>query len=623
MFNEKKVSPPSYKEAALSNRDDHDQKESLCKKSNGVHESEETVQSDTSEVERGNWSRKSEYILSMIGYAVGLGNVWRFPYLAFENGGGAFLVPYCLMLIIAGLPIFFLESALGQFSSQGPIGAFNGIPIFKGLGFAMVVVSVYVCVYYNVVVTYVLYYLFHSFTTGELPWASCNNTWNTDDCLDINALRNATDEERACLLSNATKRISPSEEYWKREVLAITEGIDDIGSIRWELCCFLLLAWTVMFVCLIKGVKSSGKAVYFTATFPYVVLTILLVRGLSLDGAAKGITFFFKPRWEKLKEAKVWKDAATQIFYSLSASWGGLITLSSYNKFKNNCLRDSVIVVLVNSMSSIFAGCAIFAVIGYMAHMLNVDVAKVAADGPGLAFVVYPEALSQMPAAPVWSVLFFCMLYSLGLSTMFATLETVTTSISDAFPSYLRQRKAQMTLVVCIVCFLLGLPLVTNGGFYYLSLIDNYAASYTLMICAVTEMLALCYAYGLDRFCGDIRMMINQTPNLFWKWCWRLVSPLILSAIFLYSLFDYKGMTLEDFKYPDWANGLGWLMVMSSCMCIPIVAAYEVSKREGSIWQRVLKACKPDQQWGPYLEENRTGIYSEKLIGHERLEVIS
>ncbi|XP_009985813.1 PREDICTED: sodium- and chloride-dependent glycine transporter 2-like, partial [Tauraco erythrolophus] len=136
---------------------------------------------------RGNWSSKLDFILSMVGYAVGLGNVWRFPYLAFKNGGGAFLIPYLMMLALAGIPIFFLEVSLGQFASQGPVSVWKAIPALQGCGIAMLIISVLIAIYYNIILCYTLFYLFASFVP-VLPWASCNNPWNTPDCKDKNKL---------------------------------------------------------------------------------------------------------------------------------------------------------------------------------------------------------------------------------------------------------------------------------------------------------------------------------------------------------------------------------------------------------------------------------------------------
>ncbi|RXM31740.1 Sodium- and chloride-dependent glycine transporter 2 [Acipenser ruthenus] len=451
---------------------------------NGDGDDDDDEDGDENKV-RGNWSNKLDFILSMVGYAVGLGNVWRFPYLAFQNGGGAFLIPYLIMLALAGVPIFLLEVSLGQFASQGPVSVWKAIPALQGCGIAMLIISVLIAIYYNIIMCWTIYYLFASL--GSLPWANCKNPWNTPDCKDkdmllldscilrdknITSIKNTTFCMSASVASNLTRItnvtlenktfVSPSEEYFKYNVLHISKGIEYPGDIRWPLALCLFLAWVIVYVSLAKGIKSSGKVVYFTATFPYVVLVILLIRGVTLPGAGAGILYFITPKWEKLNDAKVWKDAATQIFFSLSAAWGGLITLSSYNKFHNNIYRDTIIVSCTNSATSIFAGFVIFSVIGFMAHELQVPIEKVADEGPGIAFVVYPEALTRLPLSPFWALIFFLMLLTLGLDTMFATIETIVTSVSDEFPKYLRKHKPIFTLVCCISFFVLGFPMITE-----------------------------------------------------------------------------------------------------------------------------------------------------------------
>ena len=184
-----------------------------------------------------------------------------------------------------------------------------------------------------------------------------------------------------------------------------------MGPIQWHLCLCLLAAWIIIFLCLIKGIKSSGKVVYFTATFPYVVLLILLIRAVLLEGAGKGIYFYLVPEWSKLADIEVWKDAAAQIFFSLSVAGGGLITLASYNKFHNNVVRDTFIVCFGNCLTSVFAGFAIFSVLGHMATKLGVDVGDVVKSGFGLAFEAYPDLVTQIPGSSFWAFLFFVMLF--------------------------------------------------------------------------------------------------------------------------------------------------------------------------------------------------------------------
>ncbi|CDQ80978.1 unnamed protein product [Oncorhynchus mykiss] len=587
---------------------------------------------------RGNWSNKMDFILSMVGYAVGLGNVWRFPYLAFQNGGGAFLIPYLIMLGLAGIPIFLLEVSLGQFASQGPVSVWKAIPALQGCGIAMLIISVLIAIYYNIIMCWTLYYLFASLK-GSLPWANCKNKWNTQHCMDKDMLLldscilrdgNATSIRNTTLclsadvignlskLTNITSEInktyvSPSEEYFKYNVLNISRGIEYPGEIRWPLALCLLLAWVIVYASLAKGIKSSGKVVYFTATFPYVVLVILLVRGVTLPGAGDGILYFITPKWEKLYNAKVWKDAATQIFFSLSAAWGGLITLSSYNKFHNNCYRDTIIVACTNSATSIFAGFVIFSVIGFMAHELKVPIEQVADGGPGIAFVVYPEALTRLPLSPFWAIIFFLMLLTLGLDTMFATVETIVTSVSDEFPRYLRKYKALFTLGCCTSFYILGYPLITENGMYMLQLLDTYAGSYSLIIIAIFELVGVSYIYGLTRFCEDIEMMIGFQPNIFWRVCWAFVTPTILTFILGLSLYHWKVMTYETYTYPTWSMVMGWLMVVCSVIWIPIMFGIKMHLAPGTFIQRLKLVCSPQPDWGPFLMKHRGERYKNMI----------
>uniref|UniRef100_A0A8C6WIG8 Solute carrier family 6 member 5 n=1 Tax=Neogobius melanostomus TaxID=47308 RepID=A0A8C6WIG8_9GOBI len=570
-------------------------------------------------ITRGNWSNKLDFILSMVGYAVGLGNVWRFPYLAFQNGGGedlqAFLIPYLTMLGIAGIPIFLLEVSLGQFASQGPVSVWKCIPALQGCGIAMLIISVLIAIYYNIIMCWTLYYLFASLK-GALPWATCRNEWNTLECKDKDMLALGKSPHAYTLhcfqANNSQEHLGQTRVrmgFCRYNVLHISKGIEYPGDLRWPLAGCLFLAWIIVYASLAKGIKSSGKVVYFTATFPYVVLVILLFRGVTLPGAGDGILYFITPKWEKLNDAKVWKDAATQIFFSLSAAWGGLITLSSYNKFHNNCYRDTVIVTCTNSATSIFAGFVIFSVIGFMAHELKVPIEQVADEGPGIAFVVYPEALTRLPLSPFWAIIFFLMLLTLGLDTMFATIETIVTSVSDEFPKYLRKHKPLFTLVCCAAFFLLGLPMITESGMYMLQLVDTFAASYSLVIIAIFELVGISYLYGLQRFCEDIEMMIGFQPNRFWRVCWAFVTPTILTGILFLSLYQWKVMTYEDYTYPNWSMVMGWLMVICSVIWIPIMFFIKMYLAPGSFLERLKLVCSPQPDWGPFLMKHRGERY--------------
>ncbi|XP_052011247.1 sodium-dependent proline transporter [Apodemus sylvaticus] len=564
--------------------------------------------------DRGNWTGKLDFLLSCIGYCVGLGNVWRFPYRAYTNGGGAFLVPYFLMLAICGIPLFFLELSLGQFSSLGPLAVWKISPLFKGAGAAMLLIVGLVAIYYNMIIAYVLFYLFASLTSN-LPWEHCGNWWNTERCLEHRGPR----EGNGVLPLNLSSTVSPSEEYWSRYVLHIqgSQGIGRPGEIRWNLCLCLLLAWVIVFLCILKGVKSSGKVVYFTATFPYLILVMLLIRGVTLPGAWKGIQFYLTPQFHHLLSSKVWIEAALQIFYSLGVGFGGLLTFASYNTFHQNIYRDTFIVTLGNAITSILAGFAIFSVLGYMSQELGVPVDQVAKAGPGLAFVVYPQAMTMLPLSPFWSFLFFFMLLTLGLDSQFAFLETIVTAVTDEFPYYLRPKKAVFSGLICVAMYLMGLILTTDGGMYWLVLLDDYSASFGLMVVVITTCLAVTRVYGIQRFCRDIHMMLGFKPGLYFRACWLFLSPATLLALLVYSIVKYQPSEYGNYRFPAWAELLGILMGLLSCLMIPAGMLVAVLREEGSLWERLQQASRPAIDWGPSLEENRTGMYVATLAGSQ------
>ncbi|XP_069749770.1 sodium- and chloride-dependent neutral and basic amino acid transporter B(0+)-like isoform X2 [Narcine bancroftii] len=545
-------------------------------------------------VERISWSSKTDYLLSVIGSAVGLGNVWRFPYLAYKNGGG--------------------------------------------VGITMVIVVMFFNISYNCIIAYSLFYLFASFQS-PLPWADCFSWWGADETCrrtPTDPLCNLTLESgnpenvnRTWLLSK-NKTCSnrseihvlhqgPSEQYWDKVALQRSSSMEEMGTIVWHLALCLLLAWLVVVAALSKGIKSSGKVVYFSAIFPYVVLTILLIQGLTLQGASKGMEFYIGSQSDisKLADTEVWKDAATQIFYSLAVGWGCLLTFSSYNKFHNNCFRDTVVVCVVNCGTSVLAGFVIFSVLGHMAHVQDKLVSEVVQSGFSLAFIAYPEALAQLPWAPLWSTLFFLMLLTLGFDTQFAALEMIITTLVDQFPHLLQSKRLYLTAGLSLVFYFLGLVFVTKAGIYWINLIDYFCTGWILITIALLELIGLSWIYGVSRFIKDIEMMIGERNWLFWLWwrvCWGLITPCLLVAILTWSLATFSPPTYGSVEYPGWAIALGWCMIILCIVWIPIIALVRIAQAEGStLYQKISAACSSAPDWGPYLEQHRGERYKTKL----------
>ncbi|XP_068603685.1 sodium-dependent neutral amino acid transporter B(0)AT1-like [Brachionichthys hirsutus] len=589
---------------------------------------------ESSEVEeRPKWDNKVQYLLTCIGFAVGLGNVWRFPYLCQTYGGGAFLIPYLIALVFEGLPLLYLELAIGQRLRMGSIGVWSAIsPVLGGLGIASMFVSFLVGLFYNTILAWVLWYLFHSFQ-NPLPWSEC----------PLN--ENRTGYNAEC------EESTPVNYFWYRTTLNISPDIDTSGSLQWWMVTCLACAWCVVYICFIKGIASIGKAVYFTATFPYLVLTIFLVRGITLPGAIDGLMYLFTPDWTHLQSPQVWLDAATQIFFSLSVAFGGLIAFSSYNSEKNNCERDAVLVGVINSATSLYASIPIFSILGFKAtnaynacreknilalinhfeisdhnmtletydewlHELNSShpdiVGKLttfchlqefldqSASGTGLAFIAFTEAVIAMPGSQIWAILFFIMLFTLGLSSMFGNIEGIITPINDLkiLPKWIPHEV--LTGIVCLVSFLVALIFTLRSGNYWVEVFNGYVGSVPLLIIAVFEIIAVIYVHGMTNFSDDIYFMTGSRPNIYWKSCWMVISPLLLMVVLvayvviqaqkhpMYPTWNPASETFPKYEvhpYPDWVFAIIILLCVVPVISIPLVGIYKCirNKKEATI----------------------------------------
>jgi solute carrier family 6 amino acid transporter-like protein 5/7/9/14 len=616
------------------------------------------------EEERGHWGSKAEFILSCIGFSVGIGNVWRFPYLAYKNGGGTFLIPYFILLVLVGKPMYYMETAIGQFSRLSPVQVWRCAPIAKGVGIAMVVVSLIVSIYYNVIMSYSLIYVGATFqgvadNQSRLPWTYCGEWWGAESefcadnvttilglekCYSLNEegraerlelefcteeiLKNKFYDGQMEEICNCTYKQVAAEQFWTKYILKLVTkeqnserynetyeyGMPkpgDLGGFDYPIPLALMASWIVVFLCLMKGVKSSGKVVYFTATFPYVILLALLVRGVTLPGATDGLWFLIKPDWYKLLDWGVWQDAASQLFFSLGVSWGGLMMFGSYNKFHNKINIDAAFVSSLDFVTSMISSTVIFSVLGFLAKELgDVPIDTVVDAGPGLAFIAYPQALAKMPLPHLWSALFFIMLFFLGLDSEFALLETALTAIYDGYPR-LRRHKVKITAISCVCCYLLGLPCCSYAGQYILDLMDTYGAGFAVLWIAFWECVGFMWIYKFTNFSKDIKLMLGKEPSWFWKIMWAFVCPAFLLVIFCFSIQGKieNPPTYGGVPYPDWFYACGWALCGLSAFQIPLWAIfmtlYYASKG------KVKDVIKPTSSWGPGDKEVRNRLLEE------------
>mmetsp|Transcript_67028 Transcript_67028/g.216701 ORF Transcript_67028/g.216701 Transcript_67028/m.216701 type:complete len:403 (+) Transcript_67028:1-1209(+) len=330
---------------------------------------------------RAQYSNKLELMLSLVGYAVGFGNIWRFPYLVYAHGGGAFLVPYALSLLFLGLPLFILEMGLGQMFRQSALGVWNkmDLPRLRGVGAAATLCTFFITLYYNVIMAWTIYFLGRTFgaafSRSGLPWGdlgeqcpesllivrreAAQSPWIIDSRTGLFNVSHASDFW--CPLSGLPRSASqvpdgfvavfsrpsscPGEaavRFWQQEVLQQSSGMDELGGIHWGMFIAFTVAWLLVYLTIVNGIKTSGKVVYVTATLPYVALFAFLVRALTLDNASLGIQFLVAPDFSELARPYVWGRAATQIFYSLGVGFGTLIAFASYGERHSDYARDAV-----------------------------------------------------------------------------------------------------------------------------------------------------------------------------------------------------------------------------------------------------------------------------------------
>ncbi|KPM05540.1 sodium-dependent noradrenaline transporter-like protein 1 [Sarcoptes scabiei] len=627
-------------------------------------ENANTVVWDRNQIpEREQWGEKIDFLLSIIGFAVDLSNVWRFPYLCYKNGGGVFLIPYSTMLLFGALPLFFMELSLGQWAKTGPISLWSKIcPPLKGIGYCFVLISWYVSFYYNVIIAWTISYViktlvsgihksstnliecielrlifqFDSLTKGEqMPWQHCGNWYNTQYCISMDEIKllryqsNVTEENLDRLSeigfinksdvlfknylykdanSNGNKfsdsrfekssiafhklsnRTSPTEEFFNLGLLEIDQsnGLESLGYIRTELVGCLLIVFIILYFSLFKGV------VWVTATAPYFILTILLIRGLFLPGSITGILYYINPQLHKLLEPMVWVDAAVQVFYSIGVGFGVHLTYASFNKFNNNCYRDCLITASVNSLTSFYSGFVIFTYLGYMADSMDKDIENVASEGYGLVFQVYPEAISTLPFAKFWSLLFFLMLLTLGIDSAMGGIEAVITGLMDEFNLHHRFKREYFTALIICLSFLGSIINCTQGGAFTMVWFDTYSAGISLIASAMFETIAVMYLYGRCRKIL-LRYRINDRPST--ELIFRLLLEIYIAHFFdgyqsiilgrsipimdiflpkiiiIMSIANSESISYYGYDFPLWATISGWCFTLSSIAAIPIYAS--------------------------------------------------
>jgi len=474
-------------------------------------------------VKRGKWGSNIGFLLAAIGSAVGLGNIWRFSYMTYENGGGAFLVPYFIALLTAGIPLMILEYGFGHKTHGSSNLCFAKIDRkWEWLGWWMPVFAMFgILLYYSVIIGWCINYTFFSLT---LKWGSDPQSFFLHNFLGL------------------------SSDVWK------------IGGIRLPILFSTFIVWFITWYICFKDIdRGIEKACKIFMPTLFILTAILVIWSLTLKGAGSGIAWYLKPNWQKLWNWKVWIAAYGQIFFTLSLAFGIMIAYASYLPEDTNIVQNAFITCFANCFYSVFAGFAVFGVLGYMAHTKGVGIDKIIKSGPSLAFVAYPEAISNLPfLRNLFGVLFFTALFLAGLSSAISLVEAFACAVTDKF----NFKRTKVVTISCLFGFLGSIVFTTRAGLFWLDIVDHFLTNYGLIFAGILE----CIAVGWFLKVSVLRKHINEVSawkiKKGWDYAIKIFTPGILIIIFLTNLIGEVTLAYGGYKVSALLIlGLGWLLI--------------------------------------------------------------
>ena len=401
------------------------------------------------EEQRENWGTRAGFVLAAVGSAVGLGNLWAFPYKVYSHGGGAFLIPYLLAMLLIGIPLLILEFSLGHMTQRAAPDAYRGINRkTEPIGWWGILLGFVIITYYPVILAYCGSFLLECMkgiiSGGELPWAAqgSEGVAKADQFFYQTFLNKWTPEE-----------IGAGAKAWS------------FGRLVTPITVSLAIMWGLMYLCICRGVRMVSKVVLLTVPLPWIMLLILTVRGMTLPGAGEGLNFFLNPSWSLLAEPETWRWAFGQMFFSMSLAFGVMVTYASFLHRKSDLNNNATIVGLADVGTSFVAGIAVFATLGAMTFATRASGAEVAVKnvvtiGPGLTFVAFPYALAQLPGSAWFGAIFFIALLTLGIDSAFSITESVLASIVDKT----RWNRGWTLIGMTVIGLGLGLVYCTRGG---------------------------------------------------------------------------------------------------------------------------------------------------------------
>ncbi len=472
-------------------------------------------------MERSQWKSRVGFLMAVVGSAVGLGNIWRFPFLAYKNGGGAFLIPYFIALFTVGIPLMMLEQGIGHaLRGSAPLAFARIRRKWEYAGWWMVsFVTFGILLYYCVVLGWCSNYLVYSFSLG----------WGAD-----------------------------TQAFFDKTFLNISAGPFAFGGVQPLILASVAIVWFINWFVIYRGV-SKGIEVVNMVFMPilFIIMITLVVWGVTLPGAGEGIKAYLTPDFALLKKPSVWIDAFAQIFFTLSLGFGIMIAYASYLPSQAEIKKNAIISCLANCGFEIFAGFAVFAALGFMSLKSGIPVNEVAKGGPGLAFVTYPQIINQLPfGRNTFGVLFFSALIFAGITSSISILEAFISGLIDKFGI---ERK-KVTTVVCLFGFLCSIVFVTRSGLYWVDIVDYFLNHYGLMVSCLLETILVAWIFKAERLRAHINMVGTTTLGVWWRCIVTYWIPFILTTLLAWDIYDNIRKPYGGYRWHEITIiGLGWI----------------------------------------------------------------
>ena len=484
-------------------------------------------------MERQRWGSRASFILAAIGSAAGLGNAIRFPYVAYSNGGGAFLIPYFVALLTAGIPLLVMEFAIGQKNQAGAPVALGKInKRFEYFGWWQVVCAFVIVCYYAVIMSWIC-----NFLVGSI-----NVAWGTEPM-----------------------------RYFTEDVLKVSDSPGNLSGFSLSVLVGLLVTWVAVYLILRKGTESVGKVIGYTVAAPVVLLLILIIRAVTLPGALEGLNYFLKPDFAALLGPRVWIEAYTQVFYSLSLAMAIMCAYASYMPEDSDITNNALIIVFADACVSFLAGLAIFGTLGHMSLTQGVPIKDVAIGGIRLSFDIFPAAINTLPGGrgvvAVFGFVFFATLLTLGIDSTFSLVEAVITAVADKW----KLDKHRTTVGVILVMALVSLIFATKAGLHWLDLVDHYINSYGLIIAGITEAVLIGWFYNTDSLRQYFNPISEYKFGRWWTYMIKIIPFILFVLLAVYFVEDIKTPYEGYASIYQWIGGWGLIIAVG-------VASFVITK---------------------------------------------